>query len=258
VLLADSFLERNGTLFQILATVAVAAVGGLVGYWLRSRNKRTKTFDFRVERTLPILFHRPANDALQVTYRNAVVQNPRIVRLNFRNTGKQVIKADEFLNPYTITVQPARLLDTAITDETAASLATHVSYGHDPQIGRVQLTVGTLNPADGFTVQMIVDADTVPQLTVSGRVEGQTRPSQIYATKADRTDTRTWFWVYAPFGVVLTLVGLFSLHYHSDKPGSVGWAVAFVVVGLLLLGLGFGMWIAARRRLKTRLLASSG
>lgn len=253
VLLADSFLERNGTLFQISAGVLIALVTGLVTWYVNRRNKATKTFDFRVGPNLPILFHRPDSGALKVTYHNAEVQNPRIIRVHFVNTGKQVIKADEFLNPYVITLRGARLLDTALTDETADGLATYVSDGQDPQVGKVKLTVATLNPGDGFTVQMVVDADAVPQLTVSGRVEGQTRPTQIYPTKAERTGTRTWFWVYAPFGVLLTVVGLFALHLRSDKPGSFATAVGFVVVGLLLLGCGVGIWISAQRKLRASL-----
>ena len=49
MLQADSFLERNGTLFQILAAVVLAAVTSLVTWYFSHRNKATKTFDYRME-----------------------------------------------------------------------------------------------------------------------------------------------------------------------------------------------------------------
>ena len=54
MLLADSFLERNGTLFQILATVGVAVIGGFVGFWLRNRSKPSKTLDYSILDDVPI------------------------------------------------------------------------------------------------------------------------------------------------------------------------------------------------------------
>jgi hypothetical protein len=257
VLLADpSFLERNGTLFQIVAGVLIAAVTGLVTWYLNRRNKTSKTFDYRLGGTLPILLHRPDNDALKVTYLNEEVRNPRIVLVHFRNTGKQVIKADEFLNPYVITLQGARLLDTNIAGKSAPNLVEVLADGHDPQAGKVQLSVATLNPGDGFTVQMVVDSDVDPQVVVRGRIENQTRATQIYPLKSELRDNREWMNIFGPFGVLLVVVGAFAL--NGGKPNSLTGGLVVGGLGALFLALGCVTWFVARRNLRARLRRSAG
>ena len=108
VLVADSFLERNGTLLQIIAALVIAIGGGLIGRYLHSRDKSTKTFDYAVISDLSILSNRPDDDDLKVTYMGAEVHNPRIVRVRFTNTGKQVIKDTDLLDPYVINQDKGR------------------------------------------------------------------------------------------------------------------------------------------------------
>jgi hypothetical protein len=258
VLLADSLIERNGALSGILGGALIALVTAVGTWYFSRRNKTSKTFDYRVGANLPIIFHRPDNDALKVTYLDEEVRNPRIVLVHFVNTGKQVIKADEFLNPYVITLVGSRLLDANVTGQSAHNLVEVTPDGHDAQAGKVQLSIATLNAGDGFSVQMVVDTDVAVQLAVRGRIEGETRATQIYPTKAELSETRTWFTLIAPFGVLLAVVGLLVMRYPSPnaKPGNFWWALGFVIAGVLALGFGVATWIVARRKLRARLRPS--
>ena len=40
------------------------------------------------------------------------------------------------------------------------------------------MTLATLNKGDNFTLQLLVDSEDPPRMTVSGRIEDETRPSQ--------------------------------------------------------------------------------
>jgi Low molecular weight phosphotyrosine protein phosphatase len=42
-------------------------LAGIGGWWLRSRNKESKTFDYCVVSDLPVLSHRPDDNELKVT-----------------------------------------------------------------------------------------------------------------------------------------------------------------------------------------------
>src|SRR5262245_20388350 len=81
VLLADSFLERNGTVVQVLAAVLVGIVVLAIERYWHYRDKSTKTLDFRVISDVPLFpdSNRPSD--LKVTYFNNEVHDPRIVRV---------------------------------------------------------------------------------------------------------------------------------------------------------------------------------
>lgn len=128
-MLADSFLERNGTLFQILATAIGLALTGLGGWWLRSRNKKSKTFDYRVVSDLPILSHRPDDNELKVMYLDEELVNPRVMQVKFVNSGTEVIRASEVLEQYVLEVRDARLVSVSICDlQTVAPIMANLRH----------------------------------------------------------------------------------------------------------------------------------
>jgi hypothetical protein len=252
VLLAESFLHANPWVPGVVVAVVLFLLGWVITLILRKRDRESKTFDFRPIADLPILSNRPDDDDLKVTYMDEEVHNPRIVRVRLTNTGKQVIKATDFLDPYFIRLNGSKLLDTIITDESASDLLTFIA---DAREGWVQLNIRTLNPGDTFTVQMIVDSENSTDISISGRVEGQTRPSRIVPTKAELNDARD----NAIVGTLgLVLLGLPGLVVALGPDN-----VAVNIVGWIMFGLGF-VWlvlawrsaISKRRWLANRLQAT--
>jgi hypothetical protein len=178
--LAESFLERNGTAFQILATAVALALSALGGWWLRSRNKQSKTFDYELLSDVPILSHRPDDAQLKVTYLDSELENPRVVRVRFKNAGTEVIRPAEVLTPYRLGVGSAWLVSCTMVEQSAANLASFVASA-GPCTHGVDLTLNTLNPGDEFTLQMILDSEAPADLVLSGRMENESRPSRNMA-----------------------------------------------------------------------------
>jgi hypothetical protein len=243
VLLADSFLQRNSWAPGVAAAAVLFLFGVLINLVLRQRDKESKTFDYRVISDLPILSNRPDNDGLKITYLGDDVDNPRIVRINFRNTGKQVIKSDEWLNPYIIRLNGSRLKDAVVTDESANDLATLII---DRNEGWVQLNARTLNSGASFTVQMIVDGENDTDMTISGVVVGETRPSKIIDTVEERNRTTRIY--VGLIGAILFLSGwvLKLIGKEHDKVESVGNAA--LGVGILVLLFVFLNWASSIKK----------
>ena len=136
------------------------------------------------------------------------------------------------------------MLDTIITDESGINLTEFMSYGHDPDQGSVMLTIKTLNPGDTFTVQMIVDGENPTGITVSGRIEDQTRKSMIQPTKAQFDDIKgsarggtLWFVIAGGLGTYTLLA--------TQRPSAVifGWIAIGIAVVFLVVG-----WVSAFRK----------
>jgi hypothetical protein len=120
VLIAESFIHRNNWLPGVIVAVVLFVLGTGFTVFLRYRDKVSKTLDYQMVSDLSLLVKRPNN--LKVVYYDQEVQNPRVVSLKFVNTGKQVIKEAEFLEPCVITCKDTKLLDIEIKDESANML----------------------------------------------------------------------------------------------------------------------------------------
>ncbi|MGR6976632.1 hypothetical protein [Mycobacteroides abscessus] len=183
--MAASFIESNGTLLQIIAAAVIALATGLFGWLQGRRNKRSKTFDYQVLSDVSILSHRPDDDFLKVTYMDAELENPRVVRVRFANTGTDVIRASDVLEAYVLTIN-AQVVSMMVSEWSSRDLATFTLAVPDFPTCEVHLTLSTLNPGDNFTIQMIVDSAAKVEMAVTGRIEGQTRKSGPIIADADK------------------------------------------------------------------------
>lgn len=205
VLMAQSFVERNGSLLQIIAAVLIWILGGVVGYLVYRYRRSRKTFDYRVISDLPILSHRPDDEGLKVTYNGVDVANPRMFRIRFTNTGNKPIKQDDFLDEYVVTLENADLKSVSIVDQSVPNLAGFQIQDRDPATRKITLSSRTLNPRNTFTVQMIVDSVEDVEVDIFGRILDESRPSRVEITKQERSD------IYANivgFSLVSAIIGV--------------------------------------------------
>jgi hypothetical protein len=252
VVLAESFLERNGTLFQILATVIVAAVAGAGGWWLRSRQRKTKTFDYRVVSDIPIfnVLDRPRD--LKVSYQNSDVSDPRVTRIRFRNTGNVEVDASDFEEDYRIERGNADFLDYTIIESSsrvgALAAISEIGIG-TPQY--IKIKPKTLGRGDWFTVQIVFDGGEGESISVVGRVKNETRPSAIYPSRAQLSyvnNAGKASYVFAAFPLVCA-----PLAYFTIEPRDWSTPAIFAVVTLLIITIGHVTSWRSRRNLYARL-----
>jgi hypothetical protein len=126
---ADSYLQRNSTAIGVIATLAVGIIGWLIVWLLWRRDQKSKTLDYRVISDIQILAtrdHRP--DTLKITLGPLEVQNPFISRIRFKNTGKQVIEASDFLEPLVILRPSANLIDFRVEDSSEKHLTEKIEH----------------------------------------------------------------------------------------------------------------------------------
>lgn len=238
VLLAANLLERNSW----APGVVVALVLFGFSLYFRRRDKDSKHLDYRVLSDTPIVTSRDRPEILKVVYGAREVSNPYITEVRFKNTGKQVIEPDDFLEPMAIFREGAKVLDFNDVDQSEAKLVDHMEYVVDPpsHIRPVGVTPRTLNPGDWFTIQVIYDVEQGAEVVVKGRIRGQTRAPRAYE---DREPLGAASKVFT-YVLVSTLLGSYAaLFYVSRNPtasnhylGTIAplWAVFGVSFGLLV------------------------
>ncbi|ORA61084.1 hypothetical protein BST23_22345 [Mycolicibacterium elephantis] len=246
MLLAESFIERNGTVFQILAAVLLAALTGLATWYLAHRNKATKTLDYCILSDLAIVSSDNRPDRLKIMLGTVEVNNPFVTLIRFKNTGKQVIEPDDYLDPIQICRREAAIRDWSIADESERNLADDIGLvmpvvGDNEFDEHVAIKPNTLNPGDWFDVQIIYDGSLQCRPEVTTRIKSQTRKMQEYQPKSLIDARRRTFALVA--GAMLGLIGGFlsSMAIANDHSTALsvtsmmallGTAVAMMIGGI--------------------------
>lgn len=242
---AESFLERNGTLFQIVAGFAFMVGAALLGWFLGQRNRKTRTLDYQILSDIAVLSHRPNGDQLKVTYEGEELDNPRVVSLRFANTGSEVIRAAEILDDYAVTFQAGWLFSAQILDQSANDLASFEIASEDVAgvvRHQIQLRLSTLNPGDYFTLQMLIDSENEAEFKIGGRIEGQTRPSGDMVAQAEGHSRLRNRWKLL-CGIVLLAGGIGVM---VTRPFETIWPVLLLSSGSFTAGaaLAIDAWIS--------------
>jgi hypothetical protein len=238
VSLAASFLERNSWVPGVAVAVVLFALTWLFNLILRRRDMASKTLDYRVLSDVPILSHRPDDNQLKITYMGEEIDNPRLVRVWFANTGNEVIRASEILEQFVLTVG-ARIVTLLLAEQSARVLTAFELTTPNYPVCEVALTLATLNPGDDFTLQMIVDSEERTDISVWGRIEDETRSPMIHPSAGELADVKinavmafvclALFWA---LGVPILVV--------TDK-------VAGRVIGAICMLLGVVMFVVVMR-----------
>ena len=223
-------------------------IGTGITLYLRHRDKESKTLDYRIISDIPIVTSHNRPELLKITFGTREVSNPFITEVRFKNTGKQVIDAADFLEPVVISRLKAKLLDFNVVDESEKGLVEDISNVVDPPNPSVEVRPKTLNPGDWFTVQLFYDGGDDEDVSVSGRIRGQTRKPEIY--RLPRRRDLGWYNVMLGAGAavvgfvvaVLVFVGL-----QADFLLPVAVTVGFVafIVGVIDMARTWWKW---RRR----------
>lgn len=233
MLLADNLLNLYPWLPGVVVAVVLTTAGWLITYRYRQRDRKSKTLDYQVVSDIAILNHRPEDSGLSVTYLGEELDNPRVVRVRVQNTGSEVIRAGEILEPYSLGVGASWLVSVGMAEQSAPSLASFEAVA-GPCTHAVKLHLNTLNPGDEFTLQLLLDTKDDADISIAGRIEGQTRPSSDMAAQIDaRTRVKNrWRWAaglaWVVAGVAIALLQPHLPHWTSWMPG-------------LFCGIGFGV-----------------
>lgn len=236
MLAAESFLERNSTAFQLVATAIGLVLTGLGGWWVRNRQKKSKTFGFRTLSDLAILSHRPDDDLLKVMYGDEEIDHPRILRVRLANTGTEVIRHSEVLEPIVLTVS-ARIVSMMVDRQSGQIVSTFNLTAPNYPACEIELPIATMNPDDSFTLRMIVDSEEPPEMKLSGRIEGQTSPPAMYLTYAEQMAPRWLFSsgaIVSGFFAVVGIAGLLYIHSSHPQGDQVIYAYGFASTPLLI------------------------
>jgi len=195
VLLAESWIERNSSVVNLIEMLAIGIIGWWLLWYFRGKDKYSKHLDYRVLDEVRILSGSDRPEKLKVIYGNREVIDPHIRQVRFKNTGNQPIDDTDFMQrPYEIVLPNVQLLDYAVIEESAPDLVNDIAEvirsGKDAR-HTVSIAPNTLNAGDWFTVQLVYDfGPSADPPTVIGRIRGQTRPSQTYATDEELRATR--------------------------------------------------------------------
>jgi hypothetical protein len=194
LILADSYWQRNSTAVTVVVAVAVGAITLLVMWLWRHRDRQSKTLDYRVISDIAIVRSHNRPEKLRVVYGPLEVKDPRVTEVRFKNAGKLVIEAEDFLEPMVMARPNARILDFDVVEQSEKNLFEKIEHvlARDDSPEFVQLFPKTLNPGDWLTVQLLYDGGASEDpLTVTGRIKGETRKPAVYATSDDRARQMT-------------------------------------------------------------------
>lgn len=178
--MAESFIERNGTAFQIGAGALFVVLASFVSWYFGSRNRMTKTLDYEVLSNVAVLTStgtRP--ERLKILFDDTEARDPFITQIRIENTGKQVIEPDDFLTCIQICRDDCSILEWGVVDESADGVSGDIGMTLFPgECERIDSTPGTMNPGDWFIVQIVFDGNKDESLCVTSRMRGEKRPMQ--------------------------------------------------------------------------------
>lgn len=232
---SESFLDRNSWITGVVVPVLVGiAVLAIERYW-HSREKSTKTFDYRVLSDVPILSHRPDDNLLKVTYMDEELAYPRLVRVRLANTGNQVIRPSEILEDYVVTVG-ARVVSMMVAEQSARILDTFELTAPNFPACEVRLPLATMNPGDYVVLQMLVDSEESPDINVAGRIEGQTRETSVQLTQEQALEVKALvglafvsLFVFCGLGLSIVVTGPSSIAARSIGALSIVTGIGFFI-----------------------------
>lgn len=249
VLLANQFLDHN----PWLPGVAVAVIGiGLTSYW-RQRDKDSKHLDYQILSDTPIITSRDKPEILKVVFGETEVSNPYITEIRFKNTGKQVIEDGDFLSSFGIMRGNAKVLDANVVGESEEGLFEYVSVPIDPKNEPVKINPNTLNRGDWFTVQVIYESGDDENITVTGRIKGQTRPPQEYQDREGLTSNARTKMIFGAQFLLVGAVLLLTFTHDGHKDGTISLPFRWLFIGLVVLAnilIGFVVWDNSNRLLR--------
>jgi hypothetical protein len=258
VLLANGFIERNSWLPGVAAAVVLFIVGTGITLYLRQRDKDSKHLDYQILSDTPIVISRRKRpEILKVVFGNTEVSNPYITEVRFKNTGKQVIQADDFLAQIAIQRRNAKVLDVNVVEESAKNLVEYAELTIDPADDEIPVHVKplTLNRGDWFTIQVIYDSSVTAdeRVSVTCRINGEDRRPQVYQDREPiPTIVKTLLSVTAIFALILIAAGAYLAHIgnpsHPPSPGNSIYAGGLAAVGSTLFGGVLGAVFASFRK----------
>jgi hypothetical protein len=244
VLFADSVLQRNSA----SVTIALFIVATSITLYLRQKDKASKTLDYRVIDDVPIFSGHDRPEKLRVIYGtadiNTEVNDPRVTRVRFKNTGNQVIEAADFQEPFGITRPCSKILDVNVFEQSEHDLATVSELALSDNESSVKFDVKTLNSGDWFTVQLVYDGGEGESITVSGRIKGQTRRPEIFSAVNEFGSVTAARWSIIA-GAALLVLGVAA---------AIQTATLFGVTGLIMAGTGGYLVVLGTSQTSSRLL----
>ncbi|WP_431236705.1 hypothetical protein ACQ86B_17390 [Mycolicibacterium aichiense] len=246
VLLADSFLERNGTLLQIVVAVALAIAGGVVALVVnRWRERRIITLDYRIKSEVAILSRHERPERLRVLFGDREVSNPFISEIEFRNTGRKAIEKQHFLKPIKIVRPDAKVLDWDITEQSVDDLVMDSGLVRpldgQPVPEHIEIRCETLNKQDWFVAQIVYDGDPSEPPKISCRILDESRSMREYRSRDGSASLTRLAEAASVFAGAATV---FSIAGYIKEPN---WSSASTV-GAALFGVtgAVGVYLIAR------------
>lgn len=226
--------------------IVLFIIGTGITLYLRQRDKDSKTLDYRVIDDIPIFASSERPEDLKVVYKQIMVNDPRVSRVRFINTGKQVIETDDFLEPCSIRRPTGKLLDFDVVEQSEDNLVAKVEQivARPDVPEQIDVYPKTLNPGDRFTVQLLYDGGADEKPTITGRVKGQTRGPTTYEVPDERGQTRFGIFLVIIVGVLSATVAALLPHSVTHKPS---FFIAIMVVGFIIGMLGAALRPALRR-----------
>jgi hypothetical protein len=243
MLLADSFWQRDAAQIGLAGAVAVGVITLLIMWLWRVRDRQSKTLDYRVISDTDIIISHNRPEKLKVVYGLEEVKDPRVTEIRFKNTGKQIIETDDFLEPVRMIMRRpnARILDYDVVEQKENHLYEKIELV-TPEPDRpehVQLFPRTLNSGDWFTVQLVYDGrGSSSDMAFTTRIKGETRKIATYTAQSDVAIRRRRVWMaIAGFGIYAGIYAILICVYFVTHSNTVLLSVAsvFFVVAFFAL-----------------------
>lgn len=234
--MAESFIERNSWAPGVIVAVVLFVIGTATTLYLRHRDKERKTLDYRTLSNVAVLTNTSSRpERLKILFDSNEARDPFITQIRIQNTGKQVIEPEDFLTCIQISRESCKILEWGLVEESADGVSGYMGMtefsGED---ARIDITPGTMNSRDSFTMQIVFDGDKDAPLRVTSRMRGENRPMQVIAP--DRRAMRIHLgYVALSSAILLAFAFTFGKKWESIQLILVTAVVALIINFLVSL-----------------------
>ena len=168
-------MDWIGDNFGTMVGAVIGLLGVVAALWIAFWQSKPKRLDYEIRNNVPILSsHASAlRGRMSVLFEGKHVDEPRLVTVRIKNTGKQAVTVDDYVDMIRVKFEKNPPFDGFIADESIPGICTDV---FDDLIAKVPaMRPPLLNPGDWFDVQLISDGPP-GEIEVTSRFKEQSRP----------------------------------------------------------------------------------
>lgn len=229
------YVQKNfGWLVGIIGSSIIAAFT----LWINKRRTQ-KLFCYRLRKDTRLFrATTPANAPIEVTYKGEIVENLRLIEVEFRNSGGKEIDIKDFVEPVYLSFSEAsRILEAEVIETHSKQFQPRIEVNGNQPGNTLVLTPALVNAGDWFVAKILISEGKTYILHVGGRISG-VREIQLSGMSPEEKRVQSAYRFTGVTTLCSMLFGVATLYIAKDLGTAltrIAWCGAGYTLGVYLV-----------------------